>query len=145
MGTSKGLVMGYGLQGRGALYDLLENKNFTEIYVLDNRPTLIDDLKKVKKYNCKLTPVLCKDIDLAAIRKLMGKVDIAICLLPRQFTLTLAETAAEVGIHYACTSYLKSFSSDPEEKKQIDERIDKLDCLSKKNGVTILKEFGLDP
>ena len=45
MNTNIALLMGYGLQGRSALYDLLVNKNFTEIYVLDNRGMLIEDLK----------------------------------------------------------------------------------------------------
>ena len=139
------LLMGYGLQGRGALYDLLESKNFSKIFILDNKQTLLKELDKVENYNCELIPVLCKDIDLLEIRNLMQKVDIAICLLPRQFTLVLAEIAAEVGTHYACTSYLKSFSSDPEEKKNIDDRINKLNSIARKNGITILKEFGLDP
>jgi lysine 6-dehydrogenase len=139
------LLMGYGLQGRGALYDLLESKSFRKIFVLDNKPTLITELQKIENYDCKVIPVICSDIDFTEIRKLMQKVDIAICLLPRQFTLVLAEIAAEVGVHYACTSYLKSFSSDPKEKKSVDDRINKLESTAKKNGITILKEFGLDP
>lgn len=139
------LLMGYGLQGRGALYDLLKFGNFDEIRVLDKNPELESLLSEQEGGSTRLVPLNVDIADQAALKRAMEGVGIVICLLPRDFALPMAELAVEVGVNYACASYLGSFSSDEADRANQKKRLEKLDGEARKKGLTVLVQFGLDP
>jgi lysine 6-dehydrogenase len=139
------LLMGYGMQGRGALYDLLKFGRFDEIRVLDKNPELGRLLSEQDAGAARLVPLNVDIVDQAALREAMSGVDIVICLLPRDFALPMAELAVEVGVHYACASYLGSFSSDPDDRANQRKRLERLHSEAERKGLTVLVQFGLDP
>jgi saccharopine dehydrogenase-like NADP-dependent oxidoreductase len=75
----------------------------------------------------------------------MKGVDVAICLLPRDFALPMAELAVDMGVNYACASYMGSFCSDEESRARQAQRLSKLEEKAKLRGVLVLTQFGLDP
>ncbi len=110
--------MGYGMQGKGTLYDLLKFGNFDEIRILDKNPKLELLISNLPSGTTRLTP-LNEDIsNTQAIRKAMTGIDIVICLLPRDHVLSMAEMASEHNANYACASYLDSFSLDEKAQKK---------------------------
>ncbi|MDD4160733.1 MAG: saccharopine dehydrogenase C-terminal domain-containing protein, partial [Synergistaceae bacterium] len=145
MKKRKALLMGFGLQGHGALYDLLKFGNFEEVRVFDNRPDLNDELKKYSSGDTKITPIAGLATDKAIIEKAMQGVDIAICLLPRSFALPMAELAVEVGVNYACASYMGAFCSDDESRIRQAQRLDNLRKAAAAKNIVVLTQCGLDP
>lgn len=139
------LLMGYGMQGKGTLYDLVKFGNFDEIRILDKNPKLELLISNLPSGTTRLTP-LNEDIsNTQAIRKAMTGIDIVICLLPRDHVLSMAEMAIEHNANYACASYLDSFSLDEKESAERKKRLQKLDDLARKKNLTVLFECGLDP
>ena len=141
----KALLMGFGLQGHGALYDMLKFGHFEEIRVFDSRPDLESILSQHTSKDTRLTPVRGEVSDRALLERAMKGVDVAICLLPRDFALPMAELAVELGVHYACASYMGSFCSDDESRARQGQRLEKLKNLATQKGVVVLTQFGLDP
>lgn len=145
MKKGKALLMGFGLQGHGALYDLLKFGNLEEIRIFDNRPDLNDELKDFNFGDTKLVPIIGLATDKVLLEKSMLGVDIAICLLPRSFALPMAELAVELGVNYTCASYMGSFCSDDESRIRQKLRLDNLHQGAIKKNVVVLTQCGLDP
>lgn len=141
----KALLMGFGLQGQGALYDLIKFGRCEEIRVFDNRPDLTAALEKFDARGTKLVAIQGEVSDKALLERAMQGVDAAICLLPRDFALPMAEMAVEAGIHYACASYMGSFCRDDESRARQAKRLQKLDEQACKKKRIVLTQFGLDP
>ena len=141
----KALLMGFGIQGQGALYDLIKFGRLDEIRVFDSRPDLDKALKKFDAGETALVPILGEVSDRPLLERAMQGVDVAICLLPRDFALPMAEMAVEAGVHYACASYMGGFCRDDESRARQARRMEKLDEQAKKKGLTVLTQFGLDP
>lgn len=141
----KALLMGFGLQGLGALYDMLKFGHFEEIRVFDSRPDLESVLSEMASGNTRLTPIRGEVSDRAVLERAMKGVDVAICLLPRDFALPMAELSVEMGVNYACASYMGSFCSDDESRSRQRQRLEKLKNCAMQKGVVILTQFGLDP
>lgn len=141
----KALLMGFGLQGRGALYDLLKYGNFNEIRVFDNRSDLEDALSDFKAETTEIIPIKGSVSNRELLESSMSGVDVAICLLPRDFALPMAELAVEMGINYTCASYMGSFCSDNESRERQVRRLEKLASEAKRKNVTVLTQCGLDP
>lgn len=139
------LLMGYGIQGKGALHDLLKFGHFDEIRILDKNPELASLISSLPAGTTRLTPLNADVLDTPAIREAMAGTDIVICLLPRDHVLPMAEMAIDHGAHYACASYLDSFSLDEKERAVRKKRLKALDDLAKKKDLTVLFECGLDP
>jgi len=141
----KALLLGFGLQGRGALYDMLKFGHFEEIRVFDNRPDLESILSDVASGSVRLTPIRGGVSDQANLEKAMKGVGVAICLLPRDFALPMAELAVEMGVNYACASYMGSFCVDGESRARQKQRLENLKSRAIQKGIVVLTQFGLDP
>ncbi len=141
----KALLIGFGIQGQGALYDMLKFGQFEEIRIFDSRPDLESVVPQNTSGDTKLMPVIGEVADRALLERTMKGVDVAICLLPRDFALPMAELAVEVGVHYACASYMGAFCSDDESRIRQQQRLGKLKSLAEQKGVVVLTQFGLDP
>lgn len=144
MKNKKVLLLGCGIQGKGALYDLLRHDAFDEITVADSRidpgsiPFAFDPAR-----------VRFSEIDAAAPGALLDAcrgMDVVITLLPRSFVLEVAEAAAKAGAHFVCASYLEEpAEKDPAEAERRRLRIENLDRRCREKGLTCLTQFGLDP
>ena len=141
----KALLMGFGLQGQGALYDLLKFGAFEEIRVFDSRPDLEPALASLDAGGTRLVAIQGEVLDKALLERAMDGVSVAICLLPRDFALPMAEMSVEVGVNYACASYMGSFCRDDEARARQARRLEKLDAQARKKGLCVLTQFGLDP
>ncbi len=127
------LLLGVGMQGKAALYDLDQRDEVTEIIAADWDIEALRAHVAERGYGRK---VRCERVDAADpenLDRLIGQgVDVIINLLPKQFINTIAAAAIQRGIHMAFTSYIT-----PELKAMADE--------AEARDITILPEFGLDP
>ncbi len=122
---------GMGIQGRAALADLASSPSVEAIICADLDLTGFDsktgffDAAKVTSVKLDAS----SGNELVAI--LRQGVDVAIDLLPRQFTETVCQAAIEAGVDVVNTNYGYPIAG--------------LDSQAKSAGVTILPECGLDP
>lgn len=121
---------GCGIQGRTAVYDLVRSKKVKEVICADAR---LDTLDLVKNFSdmAKVHPVLLNAADLDNLVGLFSGADVAIDLLPRQFSPKVCQAAIETGVGVVNTNYASS--------------IRHLTAQAKKAGVSIMPECGLDP
>ena len=125
------LLLGVGLQGKAALYHLVNSSAVTKVIAADAN---YDDLSAyvASLKTDKVTPIKLDVRDSTQVTKQMQFVQAVIALLPQQFRLEIARLAVENNIHFIETSYTM-----PEYKE--------LDKPAKEKGITLLPECGLDP
>ncbi len=125
------LVLGAcGIQGRAAVYDLARSEGVEEIICADAR---LDGLNLIKDFTdmSKVQAVELDANDPDNLVDLFTGVDVAIDLLPRQFTEKVCRAAIKPGVGVVNTNYAYSIAN--------------LDASAKAAGVTIMPECGLDP
>jgi saccharopine dehydrogenase-like NADP-dependent oxidoreductase len=127
------LLLGVGMQGKAALFDLAANPLVDEIIAADI------DLEGLKSFVAAMNlgdKVHCEHLDAedeSRLGDLMSRdVQVAIDLLPIQFTARAAAAAIEAGVHLVNT-----MSVTPE--------IAALDEGAQAKEITILPAFGFDP
>jgi len=127
----KVLVLGTGLQGRAALYDLMHSPCVTHIIAADvNTHALEQWLARLPRDKIQVVQVDARDEPQVA--RLMQRVDAVIVLLPTTFHVAMARLAIANGIHLINSSYA------PPEFQEIGRQ-------AASRGLAILPEFGLDP
>ena len=144
MPAKKVLLLGLGMQGKAALYDLVHHSDVSHITVVDNRPDLDASLTRypsarVKGLRINVTP----ETDLSPI---IREADVVIEALPARFALATARTAAKLGVSLVNSMYCISPQETDEGKIQITkETMREIDQEARAKKVTILPEFGMDP
>ncbi|MFN8570873.1 MAG: saccharopine dehydrogenase C-terminal domain-containing protein [Gemmatimonadaceae bacterium] len=127
------LLLGVGMQGKAALYDLVHSTAVTEIVAAD---VDVQALRAFVAHHGFESRVRCESVDAtdrSSLERLIGEQPrVVIDLLPRMFIPLVAELAVNHGAHVVNTMYV------PPELRAMDAR-------AKAKGVTILPEFGLDP
>ena len=126
------LLLGIGLQGKAALYDLVNSIDVSEIIAADFE---IDSLKQyVKSKNYE--NIQCEFLDATKkqnISDLMSlKPDVVLDLLPVRCIDNVVESAVENRIHFINTNTTTQKMKDLAEE-------------ARKRNISILPEFGLDP
>jgi saccharopine dehydrogenase-like NADP-dependent oxidoreductase len=129
----KVLLLGVGMQGKAALYDLANSSRVTEVVAADQ------DVKALRGYTARIgigEAVRCVSVD-ASQESSLEEVfefgpDVVVDLLPIDFIPTVIEACLRHGAHlvntYYATPEVKAFASQAAEQ-----------------GIRILPEFGLDP
>ena len=125
------LLLGAGLQGRAALYDLVRSPDVRSVLVADL------DIERLKSTTPELhhEKVSCHVLDAADVARtvaLIQRADAVIHLLPAQFRAQMARLAIENGAHFVDASY-----AAPEYRD--------LHARAVAGNLAILPEFGLDP
>jgi saccharopine dehydrogenase-like NADP-dependent oxidoreductase len=144
MAKGKIVILGLGMQGKGALYDLVANSQASEIIVADSNP---EALEYIKQYpSSKVTGQTINAASEKGTASLIRDADVVVETLPGYLALPVGKLAAELGVNLVSSMYY----FDPEEQGNEDsqailEKIKKIDSEAKSNGATILNEFGLDP
>ncbi len=128
------VLLGLGLQGRAALYDLAKFSSFEQIVTVDVSDRALKWVAEQFGSDSRIKP--CK-IDLSEPKALSEKLKelttgVLVDLLPIQFIPTIARIAIEVGWHYVNTYYTLP------ELRELGEH-------AKSKGKILLPEFGFDP
>ena len=144
MPSQKLLILGYGMQGKAALYDCLHCGDFESIVVADSAPGFPESMEGTR--DPKVRGVNLDVSDTVQIRELIGQADVVIEALPAVFTVPIGKMAAEVGVHIVSSMYyLDPGVVEPQALAKLKEDLAYIDRTAKENGCTILTEFGLDP
>ena len=144
MSGKKVVQLGYGMQGKASLADLMSAPGISEIVVADNVPGISEIIQTLKDPRVKGVRVdATKREELAAV---MGGADVVVELLPGLFALSVARLAAELGVNLVSTMYLVNPGEQNSERRaaQILE-LKEIDSVMKAKGRIILEEFGMDP
>jgi saccharopine dehydrogenase-like NADP-dependent oxidoreductase len=144
MGGFTVLQLGYGMQGKASLEDILENKSITKVMVADISDEIWALPEKLKDQ--RVEPVKLDMRDENSVLELMRKSDVIIELLPGEYALPAAKLAADAGVSLVSAMYLFNPGEQDETKRELQrEEISRLNETAKSKGITILEEFGMDP
>ena len=125
------LLLGVGLQGKAALYDLVRNPQVERVIAADiNHSDLNAFISSL--HTDKVVPVALDVHAEGRVANLMKSVQAAIILLTPALSIPMARLAIKQGIHFIETSY-----ATPEHKA--------LGLEAAEKNIAILPEFGLDP
>ena len=144
MPAKKVLLLGLGMQGKAALYDLVHHSDVSHITVVDNRPDLEACLTRYPSARVKgLTINVTPETDLSP---LMREADVVIEALPAPLSLSTARMAAKLGVSLVNSMYCISPQETDEAKIRAGkEMMTEIDREARAKNVTILPEFGMDP
>jgi saccharopine dehydrogenase-like NADP-dependent oxidoreductase len=135
------VLLGYGMQGKACVYDLIKYGEFDELNIVDCYDNFLEDITlledpRVKGYHIDGT-------DFAKIRDLLKSTALVIEFFPPHLTLTMVELAVDCNCHAITSSYI----NNPAYAAQtgFSERLVLLDQKARQKGLIILEEFGMDP
>jgi lysine 6-dehydrogenase len=138
------LLVGFGMQGKAALHDLVHHSAVARILVADHRPDLEADLSRYPRD--RVSGRVLDAADEPALATLMREVHLVVEALPGPFALPVGRLAAEVGVHLVSSMYyLDPGEHDPERVREAEREIREIHRRATERGVVILTEFGLDP
>jgi len=138
------LLIGFGMQGRAALFDLVRWGGASGIVVADSRPELPAELSAYS--SDRVRGVILDALDEASLGALMGEADVVIEALPGSFALPLGRLAVAHGVSLVSSMYyLSPGEEDPARIQAARDEIRTIDLEARAKGITILTEFGLDP
>ena len=144
MGGFTVLQLGYGMQGKASLKDILENKLVSKVMVADISDEIWSLPEKIN--DARVVPVKLNMKDEHSVFELMKESDVIIELLPGEYALPAAKLAAEAGVSIVSAMYLFNPGEQNETKRKLQrEEISRLNETAKSKGITILEEFGMDP
>ena len=140
----KVVQLGYGMQGKASLADLVKAPEIGEIVVTDCYPGFKADIGALGDPRVKAVRVdASKRDELAAV---MSGADVVVELLPGLFALPVAGLAAELGVNLVSAMYLANpGEQDPAKREANRAELARIDAVMKEKGKTILEEFGMDP
>lgn len=127
------IVLGLGMQGRAAMYDVVKFGEFEHIIAIDSGQKSVDWTKE----NFDDSRVVALKLDVteeSSLAELLHKYDpgVVIDLLPVELIPHVSAAAIEAGWHFVNTYYTHDIHR-------------KLDAKAAGMGLAILPEFGLDP
>lgn len=138
------LQLGYGMQGKAALKDILQNESIAKVIVADSSDEIVSLPKRLDDE--RIVPVRLDVKDEKAVRALMEQAEVIVELMPGTFALPLAKLAGEVGTSLVTSMYLYNpGEQDPQKRERQKEEIALLHDRAKAQNITILEEFGMDP
>jgi len=136
--------LGYGMQGKACLLDLMKAEGVGEIVVTDCYPGFEADIAALGDPRVKAVKVdASKREELVSV---MSGADVVVELLPGLFALPVAKLAAELGVSLVSAMYLANpGEQDPAKREANQKELARIDAAMKEKGKTILEEFGMDP
>jgi len=144
MVKNKVVLLGLGMQGKAALYDIFHNCDTSSITVADINPELQKNLSQYPA--SKVTGVHIDATDQNQLLSLIKHASIVIDALPGGFAFTIAQMAAQIGVNLISSMYyINPLEKESLKIKALRDQLDCIDAQAKSKGITILPEFGLDP
>jgi lysine 6-dehydrogenase len=142
--SRKIVQLGYGKMGRTVLDDLLKTATFDQLVVADSGPDFLSEIAKIK--DPRIEPVSLDVDDRKELLAVMKGADVVVELLPIRYTMRVAQAAVEAGAHMVSSVFIIDWSvQDPVGAKRQQIEIAEVDRKAKEKGITVLKEFGMDP
>jgi len=142
--NQKVVLLGYGKMGVVVLDDLLKTASFGELVVADAGPNFRAEIGKVSDPRVK--PVALNVDDKPALMALLKGAAVLIELLPVRFTMQVAQAAVDAGVHMVSSVFIIDWSvQDPDGARRQQEQMAAIDFQARARGLTVLKEFGMDP
>lgn len=142
--SKKIVQLGYGKMGKTVLDDLVKTARFDELVVADAGPNFKSDIARVTDGRVK--PVSLNVDDRQALLALMKGADIVVELLPVRCTMQVAQAAVEAGAHMVSSVFIIDWSiQDGDGARRQQEQMAEVDRVARRKGLTVLKEFGMDP
>jgi len=136
--------LGYGMQGKACLLDLMKAKGVDEIVVTDCYPGFEADVAALGDPRVKAVKVDASKRDELVF--VMSGADVVVELLPGLFALPVARLAAELGVNLVSAMYLANpGEQDPVKREANQKELARIAAAMKAKGKTILEEFGMDP
>lgn len=136
--------LGYGKMGKAFLDDLLETAQFDELVVADAGANFLSEIARIT--DPRVRPVSLDVDNQKALLALMKGADLVVELLPICYTMQVAQAAVTAGTHMVSSVFIIDWSiQDPQRVKRQQEQMAEVDRQAKEKGLTILKEFGMDP
>jgi lysine 6-dehydrogenase len=128
------LVLGAGLQGSACAYDLLQDKEVTEVRLADHHLGHIPEF--LAPYSGpRLLPTLLDVRDHEAVLSVMRQSDAVMSAIPYYFNYNLAKLAVEAGVHFC----------DLGGNTEIVFKQKELDAEARTKNITIVPDCGLAP
>lgn len=144
MPSQKLLILGYGMQGKAALYDCMHCEDFENIVVGDCAPDFPASMEETR--SPKVSAINVDASDNIQIRDLIEQADVVIDAMPATFTVSIGKMAADAGVHVVSSMYYMDPGIErPHDLAKLTEELAYIDCTAKENDCSILTEFGLDP
>lgn len=139
------LLLGLGMQGKAALYDLAKSDVVNSITVVDSRPELEKELEGYDSAKVK-GKILDIGKEIEKIIPLMRQSDVVVDLLPAKFTFSIAKMAVQTGVNLVSAMYFNDpGEEDPAKIKEREDELKKLNDIAREKGIILLSEFGMDP
>lgn len=136
--------LGYGKQGKLVLEDLLKTAQFDELVIADAGPHFLEEIGKID--DSRVKPVRFDVDDHEGLVELMKGAGVVVELLPIRYTMQVAQAAVEAGTNMISSVFIIDWSvQDPEGAKKQQEEMAEVDRMAREKGLTVLKEFGMDP
>ncbi len=136
--------LGYGKMGKAVLDDLIRTAAFDEIVVADAGPHFPAEIAKIT--DPRVRPVKLDVDDRQALLALMTGAAVVVEFLPIRFTMQVAQAAVDAGVNMVSSVFIIDWSvQDPDGAKRQIDQMAQIDQTAKARGLTILKEFGMDP
>jgi len=128
------LVLGAGLQGSACAYDLLQDKDVTEVRLADHHLGHIPEF--LAPYSGpRLLPTLLDVRDHEAVLSVMRQSDAVMSAIPYYFNYDLAKLAVDAGVHFC----------DLGGNTEIVFKQKELDAAAREKNITIVPDCGLAP
>lgn len=138
------LQLGYGMQGKAALADLLQNPAVSTVLLADASEEVLLAPERTRSSSVK--PIRLDASDRASLSELMRKADVVVELLPGPLALPTARLATDVGVSLVSAMYLANpGETDPEKREKERRQVESIADDAESRGITILEEFGMDP
>jgi len=138
------LLLGYGMQGKCTLWDLMRSDLIDRVIVADKELDL--ETLYAKYPRDRVEGVVLDASDTRSTGELMRRADLVIELLPGRFAYQIAKLATDNGVHLVSSMYLANPGEQDEQRVEERKReVWELDATAKAKGITVLTEFGLDP
>src|SRR6478736_7190680 len=128
------LVLGAGLQGCAAAYDLLQVPSVTRVTLADLNPARLPKFLQ-KDWGSRLKPLTLDVKDPAAVAQAMAGQNAVLCALPYYFNEPMTRAAVEAGAHFC----------DLGGNTEIVLQQRQLDAKAKSKGVSVIPDCGLAP
>ncbi len=141
MAKRKIVLLGYGMQGKACVYDLMKHGNFERLDVVDCYDGFLEDIEQLGDKRIRGYGINGEEKD--RLRERFQSASLVIEFFPPHFTLPMVELAIDCGCHVITSSYIKNPAY--ENQPGFAERIARLNRKAREGELVILEEFGMDP
>lgn len=138
------LQLGYGMQGKASLSDILKNRDIKKIIVCDISKDVVNLNHELNDE--RIIPLQIDVSDGTKILQLMRGADIVIDLLSGEYASYAARLAVKAGANLVSSMYLYDpGEQDPAKSAKQKREIEELGREAREKGLTLVEEFGMDP